>query len=148
MPLNEPLSDQVFHQLLTLMRIHRQYSRHINDEQGITPREISVLRFLSENDTVQVNQIQNYIHHSPSTTSTLIDKLEDAGYIARTRSQTDRRVVLVTLTAQGHGLLATTPLGGMPLLRRELETMPQERLTTMFDVLTEIQSLMQSAENS
>ena len=143
---SEQLSDQVFHQLLALMRVHRQYTRRIIDERDIKPREISVLRFLAEQEAVKVSQVQNYIHHSPSSTSTLVANLEEAGYVTRTRSQTDRRVVYVTITADGRALLETTPLGGMPLLRRELQALTNERLAEMSGVLSEIQQLMQGEE--
>jgi DNA-binding MarR family transcriptional regulator len=139
---NEPLSDQVFHQVLALMRLARQYARKIIDEQGVKPRDMSVLRFLSEHDDVTVSQVQQYIHHSPSTTSTMIAKLEKEGYVTRTRSQSDNRVVLVALTNQGRALLTSTPLGGLPLLRRELRALPQDRLEEMLGVLKEIQQMM------
>ena len=48
--------------------MQRQYARRIIDEQSIRPRDLSVLRFLSEHDAVTVSQIQEYIQHSPSTT--------------------------------------------------------------------------------
>ncbi len=139
---NEPLSDQVFHQLLALMRLQRQYARKIVDEQGIKPRDMSVLRFLSENDDVTVSQVQEYIHHSPSTTSTMLSKLGKDGYVTRTRSERDNRVVLVDITDKGRALLTGTPLGGLPLLRRELQALSPERLEEMRDVLAEIQQLM------
>jgi DNA-binding MarR family transcriptional regulator len=140
---NNPLPDQVFHQLLALMRQQRQYARKIIDEQGIKPRDMSVLRFLSEQESVTVSQVQQYIHHSLSTTSTMIAGLEKDGYVTRTRSPHDNRVVLVTLTDAGRGLLDHTPLGGLPLLRRELQSFPPDRLTEMLGVLQEIQQLMQ-----
>ena len=84
---NDPLSDQVFHQVLALMRLHRQYARKIIDEQGIKPRDMSVLRFLSEHTDVTVSRVQHYIHHSPSTTSTMIAKLEKDGSIKREGSK-------------------------------------------------------------
>ena len=146
MPQEEQLSDQVFHQLLALMRMHRQYARRIIDEQDIKPRDLSVLRFLSEHEAVKVSQIQKYLHQSPSTASTLIANLEEAGYVTRTRSQTDRRIVFVALTPKGQSLLEKTPLGGMPLLRRELEALTPERLLEMSSVLTEIQVLMQGGK--
>jgi len=139
---NDPLPDQVFHQLLALMRQQRQYARKITDEQGIKPRDMSVLRFISEQESVTVSQVQQYIHHSLSTTSTMIARLEKEGYVTRTRSQRDNRVVLVTLTDTGRDLLTHTPLGGLPLLRRELQSFPPERLTEMLGVLQEIQQLM------
>jgi DNA-binding MarR family transcriptional regulator len=138
----EALSDQVFHQLLTLMRVKRQYARTVIDQQGIKPRDMSVLLFISENETVTVSQVQYFIQHSPSTTSTLIANLEDRGFVTRTRSQSDNRVVLVSLTVGGHALVERTPLGGLPLLRRELQSLPEERLAEMMGVLEEIQHLM------
>lgn len=140
---NEPLSDQVFHQVLALTRLSRQYARLIIDEHGIKPRDMSVLRYLSEHDEVTVSDVQNYIHHSPSTTSTMLSALEKDGYVTRNRSQSDNRVVLVTLTDSGRALLTKAPLGGLPLLRRELEALPAERLAEMLGVLAEIQDLMQ-----
>ena len=145
---NDPLSDQVFHQLLALMRQQRQYARKIVDEQGIKPRDMSVLRFLSEQESVTVSQVQRYIHHSPSTTSTMLAKLEKDGYVTRTRSQRDNRVVLVTLTDAGRGLLTRLPLGGLPLLRRELESFPPDRPAEMLGVLQEIQQLMVEGETA
>ena len=138
----EPLSDQVFHQVLALTRLHRQYARKIIDEQGIKPRDMSVLRFLSEHNDVTVSQVQHYIHHSPSTTSTMLSNLEKDGYVTRTRSQSDNRVVLVTLTDAGRALLTNVPLGGLPLLRRELQALPTERLDEMLGVLADIQTMM------
>lgn len=138
----EPLSDQVFHQLLALMHLQRQYARKIVDEHGVKPRDMSVLRFLSENDDVTVSHVQQYIHHSPSTTSTMLSKLEKDGFVTRTRSTTDNRVVVVAITEAGRALLTNTPLGGLPLLRRELQALPAARLDEMLGVLTEIQQLM------
>jgi DNA-binding MarR family transcriptional regulator len=146
MPDPATLSDEVFHQLLALMRLHRQYARRIIAAQNIKPRDISVLRFISENESVKVSQVQHYIHNSPSTASALIAGMEKAGYLSRTRSPEDRRVVLVTLTPAGRALLQTTPLGGMPLLRRELQALPQERLREMAGVLAEIHTLMLGEE--
>jgi len=139
---NESISDQVFHELLSLMRVIRQYARTVIDQQGIKPRDLSVLLFISEQDIVTVSQVQHFIHHSPSTTSTLIANLEEAGFVTRTRSQSDNRVVLVSLTPPGHDLVKRLPLGGLPLLRRELQTLPAERLVEMLSVLDEIQQLM------
>jgi len=68
---NEPLAERVFHQLLALMRLKRQYARQIIDEQGIKPRDMSGLHVLSEQKVVTVSQVQQFIQHSLSTTSTL-----------------------------------------------------------------------------
>ena len=142
----EPFSDQVFHQVLALLRYTRQYGHQLIDERGIKPREFSVLRHLNDSGPAAVGQIQAFLHNSPSTTSSLIAQLEEKGYVTRTRSQEDNRVVIVELTATGQEIAENTPLGGLPLLRRRLNQLNDNRLVEIDGVLTEIMQLMEAAD--
>jgi DNA-binding MarR family transcriptional regulator len=142
--LEEPLSDQVFHQLLALLRLKRQYDHLIENERGLKPRDFSVLRFLLDSGHVKVSQIQTFLHHSPSTTSALIAQLEEAGYVSRNRSAEDNRVVIVSLTAAGQTVAEQAPFGGLPLLRRRLSRLDDGRLQEINAVLVELMQLMES----
>ncbi len=139
---DEPLSDQVFHTLLSLMQVSRQLSHRIAETRGISPPQLSVLRYLAETGPLKVGQIQGYLHKSPSTTSALIDQLERKGYVKRARSEDDRRVVMVGLTTRGHQMALTIPLEGLPRLRWGLREVPQERLSVMQGVLEELLTIM------
>ena len=139
----EPLSDQVFHRFLALHQTLRRHARSLIDERGLTPRDLSVLRYLLESEPATVGEVQAFVHKSPSTTSSLIAQLEERGYVTRTRSQEDNRVVLVELTPSGLEIAANTPLGGLPLLRRRLGNLSQERLSEIHGVLDEIMHLME-----
>lgn len=141
----ELYSDQVFHQFLSLLRYTRQHSRQMITEQGLRPPEFSVLRFLWESGPTTVGQVQDFLHNSPSTTSALVAQLEELNYVTRTRSPEDNRVVIVELTALGQEKAESTPLGGLPLLRRRLGKLPDERLVQIGSVLEEIQYLMEVA---
>ena len=138
----QSLSDQTFRRVLALLRFSRQHARQMVNERGIKPRLFSVLRYLLDSGPVTVGQVQSFIRHSPSTTSTLIAQLEEAGYVTRTRSPADNRMVIVELTAHGRDVAQNTPLGGLPLLRRRLRALSQERLVEIDDVLSEIMRLM------
>jgi DNA-binding MarR family transcriptional regulator len=142
LPPNEPLSDQVFHKLLSLMRVSRQLSHQISETRGISPPQLSVLRYLMETGPLQVGQIQAYLHKSPSTTSALIDQLEGKGYVKRARSEEDQRVVMVGLTTRGQQMAMTVPLEGLPRLRWGLREIPHGRLTVMLGVLDELLTIM------
>ncbi|MBU0511821.1 MAG: MarR family winged helix-turn-helix transcriptional regulator [Chloroflexi bacterium] len=142
----EPFSDQVFHRVLALLRYTRQHGHQMIDERGIKPREFSVLRHLRDSGPATVGQIQAFLHNSPSTTSSLIAQLEEKGYLTRTRSPEDNRVVIVELTGLGQEIAENTPLGGLPLLRRRLGQLTEKRLTEIEAVLTEIMQLMEVAE--
>jgi DNA-binding MarR family transcriptional regulator len=143
----EPLSDKVFHRLLTLLHYSRRHARLMMDESGLTPRDFSVLRYLMELDPSTVGQVQAFLHKSPSTTSTLIAQLEEKGYLTRRRSPEDNRVVIVELTPAGRALTENTPLGGLPLLRQELGHLTEQRLLEMDAVLEELLRLMEAAED-
>jgi DNA-binding MarR family transcriptional regulator len=140
--MSEHLSDQVFHSFLSLRHDVRRHARQMIDERGLTPRDFSVLRFLLEVDSAAIGQVQAFVHKSPSTTSALIDQLESKGYLTRTRSQEDNRVVIVKLTPSGREIAENTPLRGLPLLRRCLHTLPEARLREMLSVLEEIKTMM------
>ena len=139
----EPYSDQVFHRFLSLLRFTRQHSRQMIAEQGIRPREFSVLRFLWESGPATVGQVQDFLHKSASTTSALVAQLEQMNFVTRTRSPADNRVVIVELTSLGRDKAESTPLGGLPLLRRRLSKLSKEQLAQIDAVLAEIQQLME-----
>lgn len=149
MTINDPdelLADKAFHKFLSLFRFLRKYARQM-DSRGISPRHFSVLRFLLESGAATVGEVQAYLYRSPSTTSTLVAQLEEAGYVTRTRSREDNRVVIVELTPAGREIAAETPLGGLPLLRRRLKTLPEERLRLIDEALAEIMQLMEVPED-
>lgn len=139
---NETTPDELFHKFLILFRYLRQQALQM-DSQGIKPRQFAVLRFLLESGPTTVGAVQGHIYLSPSTTSTLIAQLEEAGYVTRVRSPEDNRVVIVELTPAGRDIAQNTPLAGLPLLRRRLRTLPQARLALIEDALTDIMELME-----
>lgn len=142
----EPLADKVFHRFLSLQHFLRRHARSLVDERGLTPRDLSVLRYLVESGPATVGQVQAFVHKSPSTTSTLLSQLEENGYVTRTRAPYDARVVVVDLTAAGRAIVDDTPLGGLPLLRRRLANLPPERLAEIEGVLDELRRLMEAPD--
>jgi DNA-binding MarR family transcriptional regulator len=138
-------ASEVFHRFLRIQRFLRQHALQMNS-QGISPRNYAALRFLLESGPATIGQIQAYLHKSPSTISALIAQLEDQGYLSRTRSREDNRVVIVDLTPAGRELAEHTPLGGLPLLRHQLRQLPHERLADLDHALTEMMALMEIPE--
>lgn len=135
------LAGEALHKFLRINRYLRQYARQVN-EHGLPPRQFSVLRRLLEEGPATVGTIQDYLYSSASVASTVISQLEDAGYVTRTRSADDNRVVIVALSQAGHELAQNTPMGGIVLLRRKLASLPEARLRTIDAALADIMELM------
>jgi len=137
----EPLYNQTIHAFLRLHRFLRRYSRQIREE-GISGRKMSALRFLAETSPRTVGQLGDYLAISDSTTSGMVAKLCELGFVTRRRSEADQRVVLVTVTDEGREFAARAPLGGIPLLRERLRTLPPERLSAIRDTFAELTRLL------
>lgn len=140
------MSREVFHRVLKMVHHFRRYGRQVKG-QGISPRDYSVLRYLLESGPATVGEVQAYLHRSPSTASTLIARLDEAGYVTRTRSRADNRVVIVEPTPAGKDIVERTPLGGLPLLRRRLDTLRKERLLFIYEALGEIMQLLEVTDS-
>ena len=63
-----------------------------------------MLFILHFGDTLTVNQLAEKLNIGASTASHLVEKLLQAGFAVRIDSTTDRRVIDVHLTEQGHAL--------------------------------------------
>ena len=73
----------------------------------------------------------------------MIAQLEEVGYVTRTRSEQDNRVVIVELTPAGRELVQKMSPGGILLLRQRLHDLPAARLQLLDEALAEIMRLME-----
>lgn len=69
---------------------------------GLTPQQYNVLRLLegSESPVPTLTIAMRLVSRAPDITR-MLDRLEQDGYVLRTRSSEDRRAVLVSLTPEG-----------------------------------------------
>ena len=139
---HETLYIETVHRFLTLYRYLRRHSRRLQQE-GISGRKMAALRVLGEAGPQSVGQLRKYLYISDSSTSQLIARLEQKGYVTRTRSEADNRVVIVSLTPAGRDLAHSTHLGGVPLLREKLKTLSRERLARIHAAVTDTMDLLE-----
>ena len=139
---NDVLYNDTIHKLLAVYRYLRQYGRRMSDE-GVSGRKLSTMRYLLEAGPLTIGQIRDYLYINDSSTSELIARMEEKGYVTRTRSQVDNRVVIVDLTPAGRELAKGTQLGGVPLLREVLGTLPAERLALINEAMTDLIGLLE-----
>jgi DNA-binding MarR family transcriptional regulator len=140
--MNGGLYRETIQEFLCLYRYLRCYGRQ-RQQEGISGRKISTLRYLIEAGPLTVGQLGDYLCISDSSTSTTIADLKKRGYVTRTRSPDDNRVVMVEATDQGRELVARTPLGGIPLLREALKTLPPDRLALIHAALETMNELLE-----
>ena len=73
---------------------------------GITPAQAGVLRILGRRPGISQRDLADTLGAVPSRVVALIDALQDAGYVTRTRSTSDRRNHELGLTDAGRTALS------------------------------------------
>jgi DNA-binding MarR family transcriptional regulator len=140
------LEEQVLVALRRIIRATDIHSRRLGKDTGLTTPQLVILRAVSQGEGPTVSEIARAVSLSQATVTTLLNKLEVRGVVARKRSEQDRRRVNVYPTEQGKALLETAPepLQDQFSARfRKLETWEQhqlvasiERIANMMDAET------------
>lgn len=99
----------IFRSLRRIMRAVDVHSRRLAAEFMITGPQLLCLQTLHGDGPLTTSALAKLIHLSTSTTVGILDRLEQKGWILRERSDRDRRVVLVHITAEGEAFLASAP---------------------------------------
>jgi DNA-binding MarR family transcriptional regulator len=79
---------------------------------------------------------------SPASVSTMLDTLERDGIVERRRSDSDRRVVVVTLTESGRALLNEKRERWRARVREALAGVSDEHLTAAADVMHRMATML------
>ena len=82
------LSGRIFARML------KEYDIEINPAQG------RIMFVLWREDGIPIRELAQRTSLGKSTLTSMLDRLEAAGYITRVRSDTDRRIILVKRTAK------------------------------------------------
>ncbi|MFP5106269.1 MarR family winged helix-turn-helix transcriptional regulator [Neobacillus sp. C211] len=119
------------HPFLLLMQTSKGIQERIRDEMSknnLSITEFSVLEVLFYKGKQTIQQIRNRILISSGSMTYVIDKLEQKGIIKRNDCREDRRVIHVTLTAEGMEMMENI----MPKY--------QDMVNSIFEDLTEDES--------
>ncbi len=103
---------------------------------GLTYTQYIVFLVLWERGTVTVGELCESLMLDNGTLSPLLKKMQSAGYVERTRSAEDDRVVYITLTQQGRELQEKAK--NIPLQVAGCIRLPQEKAQTLYALLYEL----------
>ena len=81
----------------------RQYKPFL-DEIDLTYTQYIAMVVMWERKEVNVKELGEYLYLDSGTLTPLLKKLEQKGYILRTRAKVDERNLIITLTSEGEAL--------------------------------------------
>ena len=134
-------------EVLGLFRlIFKSANKHfeaIEKSVGISGAQLWALSEIASSPDITVNRLAKVMSLHQSTTSNLIDKMEEKGLIERTRSEQDRRVVNVRPTEQGQSILNNAPGPFKGILPDALMRMDDKSLLDLKTNLMQLIATMQ-----
>ncbi len=115
---------------------------------GITPTQYNVLRILrgAGKEGLCRNAVRDRLVARVPDATRLLDRLAEAGLVARDRDAPDRRYVTTRITLAGLDLLARLDQPITQLHRRQLGRLGARKLGTLIDLLAEVRGAAAPAE--
>lgn len=98
------LDNQLCFRLYTASRLLTQAYHPLLSEQGMTYPQYLVMLVLWEQDELPVNDIAKRLHLETNTVTPLLQRMEKAGILTRTKGKKDARQMIVSLTRKGKEL--------------------------------------------
>ncbi len=106
-------------------------------EYGITGTQYNVLRILrgAGEGGLCRNEVRDRLIAQVPDVTRLLDRMEEAGHVARERDATDRRLVTTRITTVGMRLLAELEKPVAAMHQRQLGHMSEAQLKSLIDLL-------------
>lgn len=111
---------------------------------GISMAQLHILFTLQRSGEMTMSHLADFLNVSLSNATGLVDRLEERGYIERSRVPADRRVVLVRVTSAGGAMLAEVDALSDGLLRSVLGRLPASQLRGVAHAIAALRAAVES----
>ena len=108
--MRDPQIEAVLVALRRVMRATDLHSRELVRTTGLTSPQLLLLQTIQQMGKVGVGELAQEISLSQATVTSILDRLEDRGFVRREKSESDKRKVLTALTAKGVDAIKDAPV--------------------------------------
>lgn len=138
------VEEQVIVALRRITRAADIHSHLLQRDYGVTGPQLSTLRVVHRMQPVSTGALARAAYIGYATLTGILDRLEEHGYVTRTRDPADRRTVILNMTKEGERLLASAPSLLQNRLYEELRRMPAGEQSALLNSLTRVAGLMEA----
>jgi DNA-binding MarR family transcriptional regulator len=109
---------------------------------GVSMAQLNIMYTLQRDGTMTMSQLADVLGVSVSNATGLIDRLEERGFVERSRVPEDRRIVMVRVTDAGARLIQENDAMSDELMRDVLDHLDPADLPIVAHVVAELRSAM------
>ncbi|KPV43206.1 MarR family transcriptional regulator [Alicyclobacillus ferrooxydans] len=137
---------EIEQELRQIAGVVRRRGRSLLEQFGITPPQFDALVILDRAGDLTIGELSNRLYLAYSTTTDLVDRLERAGFVVRSRDTADRRVVLVKLQEKGKQVIERVLDARRAYLGVVLESLDESERLQILKVLNVLHDRMLGTE--
>ncbi|MDP4031234.1 MAG: MarR family transcriptional regulator [Pseudorhodobacter sp.] len=137
------LPDMICFALYSATHAMQHVYKPLLDDLGLTYPQYLVLTALWQQDRQTVGALGRQVQLESNTLTPLLKRLEERGFVTRTRDGQDERQVNITLTDQGRALQARA--AHIPACVLEKSGLSLDDLTTLRDQITTLRDHLRGA---
>jgi len=122
---DEDVTVDVFRNLMRARHLLQKKASIVAEINGLHAAEMNIIDILGKFGPISMGRLSSETFISPSNTTNTVKKLERAGFVKRSRSQTSDREVTVSLTVEGRKVFRKC----YPRILGDAHALMHERLT-------------------
>jgi DNA-binding MarR family transcriptional regulator len=121
-------------------------SKQLVKEYGLTGPQILILKELHTEKNVTVGEIAANVDLSQPTVTNILDRLENRGFISRSRSNVDKRRVNIKIEEKGLRILDMNPSLLQEHFVRRFKELPDWEQSAILSSLQRVAAMMDAAD--
>ena len=121
--------------------LNNSLDRQLRDESGMTQDDYVILSRLhrSPDRTLRMSELAREVGFSPSRLSHAVSRMEEAGWVERSRSESDRRGTEATLTDTGAKVVEVATPAHLALVKKLVfDVLGDERAVALAEAMDDI----------
>ncbi|OGP92683.1 MAG: hypothetical protein A2156_04755 [Deltaproteobacteria bacterium RBG_16_48_10] len=138
--------SEIMQSLRRMIKSLQDYSQMVYSHFGITGPQLWALKTIYQMGSLPLGKLSEGMYLHPSTISGVVDRLEKKGYVARDRTEKDRRVVEVRLTPKGKMVVRRAPNPVQGKMIYGLRKLEKEKLNLICESIQELVRIMEAQD--
>ncbi|WP_411841940.1 MarR family winged helix-turn-helix transcriptional regulator [Salinicoccus sp. HZC-1] len=84
----------------------KSHGREILKTYELSPLQFVALQWAGDKEGITIGELSNRLYLAHSTTTDIVDKLENGGFVKRQKYEKDKRIVLILMQDKGHQVIS------------------------------------------
>jgi DNA-binding MarR family transcriptional regulator len=107
--MTEEITKAALKAIRRVMRATDRGGRKLAAATGLTPSQLLVLQEIYRSRQTTPSAVAKHLQFGQATVTNIVDRLEEAGLVTRSRDETDKRQMVLRVAAAGETILEKTP---------------------------------------